>query len=412
MHLSRRLLPAAGTLALLAGGARSSEIEVEAPLVLPFPAPDPDAFGQVRLEKHGAEQKFRVRGENLATQGPLAPFDVWLESGVGTGSFFLLGSMILESSGNGRWELELEAEGAAPPALGVADLADVAGRAVQVRAAGGSEVYLTGIVPNLGAGGGGGAAGPVSKAQVSLQRPVPAPDPDAFGKVELEKQGTEQEFKVDGRNLPVGPADGFGVLVEEGVGTGTFLTVGAMALKSTTQGRWELDLENHGAAPPQLGVPDLADLAGRRVEVRGASGDLHLWAVLPAISTSPGAGSVSEKAGLAPPTVAPPSPAAKGTVAVKLKASQGTSCFDLKVQKGLAPNLAYVVWIEDAPGSGTFAAAGELQMSASGTKGRLRRDTKKGDSLPLGVGSVLALSGRAVEVRDGASAVHLVGTIP
>jgi hypothetical protein len=411
MSHSRRLLLAAGAFAILAGGARSSEIEVESPLVLPFPAPDPDAFGQIRLEKHGVEQKFRVRGENLATQGPLAPFGVWLENGVGSGAFFSLGSMLLESPGNGRWELELEAEGSAPPALGVPDLADVAGRVVQVRAAGG-EVHLTGIVPNIGTGGGGGPGGPVSEAQVSLQRPVPAPDPDAFGKVELEKRGTEQEFNVDGRNLPTGPADGFGVLVEDGVGSGVFLTVGAMALKSPSQGRWELNLEHHGAAPPQLGVADLADLAGRRVEVRGASGDVHLWAILPSIGASPGPGSVNHKAALALPAVSPPSPSAKGTVAVKLKASQGNSSFDLKVQKGLAPSPDYVVWIEDAPGSGTFTAAGALEMSASGTKGRLRRDTKKGEALPLGVGSVLDLSGRAVEVRNGASAVHLAGTIP
>ncbi len=411
MNSPRRLLFAPGLLAFLAGGAFSSEIEVEAPLVLPFPAPDPNAFWQIRLEKHGAEQKFRVRGENLATQGPLTPFGVWLENGVGSGTFFSLGSMVLESSGNGRWELELEAEGSAPAALGVADLVDVAGRVVQVRAAGG-EVHLTGIVPNIGTGGGGGPGGPASEVQVSLQRPVPAPDPDAFGKVELEKRGSEQEFKVDGRNLPAGPADGFGVFVEDGVGTGIFLTVGAMAIKSPSQGRWELNIEHHGAAPPQLGVADLSDLAGRRLEVRGVSGAVHLWAVLPSIATSPGVGSVNQKAGLALPAVSPPSPAAKGTVAVKLKASQGNSFFELKVQKGLAPNPTYVVWIEDAPGSGTFTAAGDLQMSASGTKGRLRRDTKKGETLPLSVGSVLDLSGRALEVRDGASVVHLVGTIP
>ncbi len=196
------------------------------------------------------------------------------------------------------------------------------------------------------------------------------------------------------------------------MGSGSFLTVGAMAIKSPSQGRWELNLEHHGAAPPQLGVADLADLAGRQLEVRGGSGSVYLWAVLPAISSSPSAGSVNQKAALATPAVAPPSPAAKGTVVVKHKASQGNSCFDLKVQKGLVPNPDYVVWIEDAPASGTFTAAGPLQMSASGTKGRLRRDTKKGEALPLGVGSVLDLSGRAVEVRDGASAVHLVGTIP
>src|SRR5262245_3605843 len=321
MRHSRRLLGAAGALAVLAGWARSSVVEAEAPLVLPFPAPDPDAFGQIRLEKDGAEQKFRVRGENLATQGPVTPFGVWLEGAVGSGTFFSLGSMLLESSGNGRWELELVAEGSAPPALGVPDLADVAGRVVQVRSATG-EVHLAGIVPALGPGG-GSAGGSTSKGQVSLQRPVPAPDADAFGKVELENQGAEQEFKVDGRNLPAGPGDGFGVFVEDGVGSGTFLTVGAMALKSPSQGRWELNLEHSGGAPPQLGVADLADLAGRKLEVRGASGAVYLWAILPSIASSPGAGSVNQKSGLAPPAVSPPSPAAKGSVAVKLKASQG-----------------------------------------------------------------------------------------
>ena len=397
----RSFLALLGAAAIAVSAAFASGDQAEAGLFPPVPAPDPDATGQVRVEKDGAEQGFRVRAERVSAASPPGPFEVWLETGVGTGSFFSVGAMSLEAPGLGRWELNLQAVGGAPAPLGVPDLDDVAGRKVQVRDVGGLSLYLQGIVPLIGAGGGG--TGPTTQGEIALQRPEAAPDPDAFGQVELAKRGGEQEFGVDCRNLPAGPGDSFGVYLENAVGSGTFFLVAGMVLDNAPQGRWGLALEAAGAAPAQLGVADLGDLQGRKVEIRDASGAIYLWAVLPGLAQGQGQGNFNGRGILSTPNPAP-SPDGSGFVRIRFNAPHGRSTFEVRTRR-LLPGATYSVWIEGASGSGTFAFAGDL------SNGRLKRDTKRGEPIPLGAATVAALSGRAIHIRDGAGAVHLQGTI-
>jgi len=253
---------------------------------------------------------------------------------------------------------------------------------------------------------------PAKKSEVALQRPASAPDPDAFGKAKLEKKGGKQKFAVEARELPAGPGDLFRVHLEDGVGSGSFFTVGDMSLESEPTGPWELTLQSTGTAPSSLGVADLEDLAGRVVEVRDAADAVYLRGVLPALAQAPGLGNVNRKANLSPPGGMSPSPDAKGWVRVRYIAPKGRSRLDVVVQKGLAPGSSYSVWIEDAVGAGTLTEVGEVSLDSSGTSGRFRRDTKKGQSIPLGAATVLDYSGRVIEIRDGALAVHLEGVIP
>ena len=70
------------------------------------------------------------------------------------------------------------------------------------------------------------------------------------------------------------------LFVEDGVGSDSFLDAGAFDRKgSSSNGRYRRD--THLGAPLPLGVPDLAALAGRRLQVR-ADDAVLLEVALPA----------------------------------------------------------------------------------------------------------------------------------
>ncbi len=378
----------------------------------PWGALDSDASGQVRLEQYASEQRFWVRTEKLEASGPGTPYEVWLENGVGSGSFYPLGTMELVSAGAGRWDLNIQVDSST---LSVADISYLGGRLVQVRGVGGVGICLEGTVPSLYLGGGGGGGGgtgggsvgggPSEHGQVSLQRPDPAPDADAFGNVALDKRGGSQEFSVDARNLPT-DAGVFSVALESGAGTGVFFTVGDLVAGNGSKGRFRLSLEADGGAPAALGVADLADLAARRVQVVDSIGAVFLWGVLPGTAQSPGLGNLNGRSALVPPASAPAGTKASGSVQTRYNAPQGASCFEVRARNLLAGPI-YSVWIGD--GAGGFVQAGTL------SKGTFKRQTRKGQSLPLGAGTLGELSGRPIEVRDDAfpvPATVLEGLIP
>ena len=98
---------------------------------------------------------------------------------------------------------------------------------------------------------------------------------------------------------------------------------------------------------------------------------------------------------------------AKGTVRIRSKGNNSER-FDvhaIKVDKDEEHHL----WIEDPLDSDTFTDLGDLP--GDGGSQKLALDTKKGDTLPLGVTSVEELIGRRIEVRHGDD-VELEGDVP
>jgi len=348
-----------------------------------------------------------------------------LEGSVAGGLFGSSVAGLGDVNGDGRGEVAVGAPGAAPggrvlvfsAANGVLLLThdglpgDLAGTSV----ASAGDVDGDGILdlvlgaPGADAGTGrarvfslaglGGALSTKQRGRVALQRDLAEPDPDGRGTAEIRIRGDEQSFLVDARSLPADPGSSFAVLVEDEPGGGVFTALGTMTLLQPAQGRWGFGLEGTGTAPAGFNLPSLAAAAGRRVEVRDAStGTVYLWGELPVTT---GGENVSRKGDLSPTGT---TPGASGSVRIRFKASKGVSRLDVRA-KGLASFATYGVRIEDPLGSGTFVDVATLE------KGRLRRDTAKGDPLPLGVSTVESLSGRAIQVREG-SLVHLEGVIP
>jgi hypothetical protein len=139
-----------------------------------------------------------------------------------------------------------------------------------------------------------------------------------------------------------------------------------------------------------------------------------LWAPLYAPTVDPGAGSYLRKDTMIPLAVAPPSPGAKGTIAVRFKGTLGESVFDVKASK-LTPGQVYHVYIADSTNQNTFVLidAGTMTTSKSGSTARFLRDTRFGDPLPQQVRDAGDLSGRIIEIRDDFGIfIHLQGIVP
>jgi hypothetical protein len=243
--------------------------------------------------------------------------------------------------------------------------------------------------------GGGPLTFPKQKVKAPLTRPATgALASGASGTLTIQTKGAKASLKLVLKNMP---ADGiYSVWLEDGVGAGTYTSVATIQVAT---GRGSVTISAEGQIPPELGVTDLADLVGRRAEVRDASGAVVLGLAIPSFLPLP---TVKRKG-----TLTPVAAGSKASAAVKIAHSGGKSTdkFSVKAKK-VDKGIPLRVWLETAVGSGTFADAGAMLV-----KGKYRRDTKKGDPLPLGVTSVTHLSGRKIQVRNG-SEVLLSGVIP
>ncbi|HKB16280.1 MAG TPA: hypothetical protein VKF62_09440, partial [Planctomycetota bacterium] len=105
-----------------------------------------------------------------------------------------------------------------------------------------------------------------------------------------------------------------------------------------------------------------------------------------------------------PPASAPAGTKATGSVQTRYNAPRGASTFEVRASY-LSAGSTYSVWIGD--GVGGFVQVGTL------AKGAYKRQTRNGQALPLGAGTLGDLSGRPIEIRDDADAATVLeGLIP
>lgn len=174
-------------------------------------------------------------------------------------------------------------------------------------------------------------------------------------------------------------------LLESAPGSGSLLPIGA----SLDGSDWSPTVEFR-----RLG---LMDLAGRRFRLAWPPDGDYVEAVIPA----PDAEDFRGRTALAPPGL---ESGTRGTVRVSTFVGRGVTRVDLRC-RGLLAGPAYSVWVEGTIGEGDFAEAGTL------ARGRLLLDTGRANPLPGWAADGPALSGRAIEVRDGETIV-LRGTLP
>ena len=227
----------------------------------------------------------------------------------------------------------------------------------------------------------------------ALQR---TPDDDAAisGKVTLSVKRGVQTVSLVTKGLAQGkslqraaPATGpFAVVLEDGLAAGTFTPVGSLDAAG------KFSVSGTGTVPPGLGVASLADLIGRRVQLRDGADATLLETVVPPLSFTK---KVATKGKLLPPPGSP-FPAASLATTASFNPKTGALAVSGKIKKaGKGP---FVVELETAAGSGTFAEIAQL----SGTK----LSISTGSGVPLaGAFTVADLVGRVIRIVSGADVV-------
>ncbi len=266
------------------------------------------------------------------------------------------------------------------------------------------------------------------KGEAMLVRPAGAPDPDAKGKVEIEHHdgAYEEAFEVEAEHLD--PSGTYEVFLEDGVGTGTLLSIGFLSHSGSSdpsgddgdddddgddedEEEFELEFDTEDGDALPFGVMFSSELTGRRIEVR-SGGQVYLEGVVPALGVGDGD---DPKLKIQSQLMRPPSPPdadAKGKVELKEKGSELE--FEVEAEELDAPGVVYSVWLEEPAGSGLMQDVGA--MSASKSSGsdewKLELETEDGESLPFGVNALSALAGRTIEVRGNDGKTYLTGFVP
>jgi hypothetical protein len=256
-------------------------------------------------------------------------------------------------------------------------------------------------------GTGFAAKGPKAKdkqdSQISLVRPDPAPDEDAQGTLRIRTHKGKDRFDIHVQKVDASQAHD--VFIEDPAESAAFVHVTTLSGDGDDL-KLALDTKKGDALP--LGVPQVADLIGRRVEIRAGDGQVLLFGDVPpfGLSKKPG----KAKADIGAPDGAP-APEMHAKLSLRSKADKGQERIELKAKKVPWNDGPFDVFVEDGVGSGVFVNAGDVQKE-SDSEGSYRRDTKKGQSLPAGVSFVSELAGRTIEVRNELDVVYLRGTIP
>jgi hypothetical protein len=401
LFLFAGLVLAAPAAALAKGGDTQ---KAETPMTRPAGAPDTNAAGKIRVEHDTGDNRDKLKVEAQYIDTSLT-FEAWVADGGGTLTFIAN----MPYNGPGEVEVEFDTDEGLPLPFSAGTVESLAGRTLEVRS--GGQTYLTGVIPSVsgGSGGGGGGSGSggsnsSSKWEIGkapLMRPSPAPDSDASGYVETRKRAKDnhQKFKVEAEHLD--PAGSFAVFVEDAVGSGVFANVGAMGPESKI-GEFELELETEDGDALPFGVTDVADLAGRGVQVRDASDVVLLEGVVPGVSFSLKA----TKAQTSLTAVI----AGKGKLRLRNVPKKAQQFFELQLKK-VGKGAVVEVFVFD-PNTSSMALVQTLNANGGGNT-KLKINTRKGQSLPLNALTLSELGGRAIEVRlQGAGTVLLTGVIP
>ncbi|MBI4584085.1 MAG: hypothetical protein HY717_08690 [Planctomycetes bacterium] len=215
--------------------------------------------------------------------------------------------------------------------------------------------------------------------------------PEARGIVELERH----KFELKAEHLAA--ATEYGVFLDDGTGT----LVSIATITTNQEGKVELEVEAEDGLP--LGAQTADQLAGRAIEVRDAAGAVVLAGKTPDVRLS---GEDRKGATI----LERPDPAVDPDAEGEIKLIQRDARMTIKVElEHLEPSQAYKITLTN-PATNASEALGVITTNGGG-HGKLKIDTKKGDAIPFGVGSLSELEGFLVNVADGGDQTVLKGTI-
>jgi hypothetical protein len=263
----------------VANGANNSGLSTAITLQRPTSnAPVATASGAVFISKTTVGQTFSVIVKNIALNVPADGLAVFLNVPGNNTNFYLVNT--LNGGGtNGTWKLDMRGSPSAPAQLGVPDVTNLVGRIVRISDTA-TNLYLETIiqpfVPSLSA---------LSyHRRVLLQRPNPAPSPNATGEIRVKLNGPKGSsvFEVRARNLDGGNSYCSWLLPFFGApGSGdcpkTPNLVNGRAVFKADTGKGEQLAEN----AVESGDVRIDTLSGVVVEIRDQFGVTHLQGIIP-----------------------------------------------------------------------------------------------------------------------------------
>ena len=220
---------------------------------------------------------------------------------------------------------------------------------------------------------------------------------------------------------------------------------------SKQTGNWSRKLTGNGGPPPELGftgIENLSDLSNLSSFWAGTPGmtnivggtneetcvqtvtndiivvtcttnivggttnifiNTYVWAPIPPLVANPSIFNFRVKSSLDQPEVAP-SPHGSGRIQMTYNGGQGRSLLDVRVNN-MIKGQTYYLWVADG-GTNWNAGAFEPLGAPGSASAKYRRDTKKGNPLPVQVPSTADLTNRVIQVRDAFGAIHLQGSPP
>jgi hypothetical protein len=389
----------AGAAALLAAssGAARAGTQVSAgvaALQRNADGPDADAKGRVSIRSRAGldQEELQVEAERLDALGEGESYQVFLDDG--SGVLASIGVLDFEA-GSGKAELEIEtADGDALP-FGAGGVADLIGRAIEVRRVGNdaAPTILFGIVPSFAVKGGASR-----KGAALLTRPLEdAPDEDARGSIQTQRGAGSggERFRVLAAKVGGPAAYDVGVELVNGVWT----TVGSIDVAAgKNQGSFEANTARGDVLPGDADTVD--ELAGLRLRVADGEGRVVLEGVIPE-RLAGGATAQKARADLA---------VAAGRIEWLFQPKTGRSRFRVSVRGLDAPPGTELTLFMRASSLDAFEAV--AARGSIGTGVIFDFDQKQGAPLPLGAASAPELSGAEIEVRDAGGQVLASGAAP
>lgn len=235
------------------------------PLVKPVGAVDPNAKGRVEVRSKGDRQRLTIQAEQL---DPGLEVDFLLEDELG--QLQVVATRTVNAAGQARVRFETR-KGGLP--LGADNLAELEGRAIEVRTAAG-EPLLAGAVPSDSDGPGFGTSFRVRGEIANVDRDF-APDGKVEVKLEFVAARGRSKFEVEIEDVPAG-AEFHLFLRDAG---GAFVEVGSLTANSLGQAEIEFDTNDGNALP--LGASDPSALFGVDAELRSPDGTVRFAGALP-----------------------------------------------------------------------------------------------------------------------------------
>jgi len=283
LGLTGLILSAEPAAARRGGDAKKNRVDERVDLTFAPDAPFTAREARLRVRrKMLTRQRLKIELSGAPSGRSL---DVFFENSAG--AMVDVGDLVERRAGIYKWRIRTKKGQALP--FGVADVAELSGRAVEVRTAGGALV-ADGSMPAIAAAA--GSAAKSAKLRSALNVDVLVADAvgadSATHAVEVSvrvrrKSGDREELKVevehaaDGLDLELWLADATGALVNLGV------------LSTEPDGddgtEYEISFRTDRAAGLPFGATSVADLAGRQAEVRTVAGDILAEGTVPALGS-------------------------------------------------------------------------------------------------------------------------------